>query len=194
METGIVDLHGKEYRTVAKRLKEFRAVYPACEGWCIDTTISRAEDTVLAFCQIKNPDGAVVATGHAEEDRTRGVNKTSAVENAESSAVGRALAFFGFLGVDIASDEEIAAAKAAQAEAESSDTKARFLKSLKPLYARLEKVRPKDHKKVLDNFKSELGDPDSLETKEDMAKFYRELKTCVETNEKADETAEGLDE
>jgi len=190
METGVINLHGKDYNTVAKRLKEFRAVYHAHEGWCIETTISRADDKVLAFCQIKSVDGVVVATGHAEEDRTRGVNKTSAVENAETSAVGRALAFFGFLGVDIATDEEIEAAKAAQAEAESSDTHTRFIKSLDPLYGRLvAAVGAKKAEEVFENFISHFGRPEDINEKKEMTKFYREFKTCVETNEKKDETA-----
>ena len=190
METGVVSLHGKEYSTVAKRLKEFRAVYPAHEGWSIETTISRAEDHVLGYAEIKGPDGRVVATGYAEEDRTRGVNKTSAVENAETSAVGRALAFFGFLGVDIATDEEIEAAKAAQAEAESSDTHTRFIKSLDPLYGRLvAAVGASEAEKVFSNFTSHFGEPESISEKKEMTKFYREFKTCVETNEKKDETA-----
>ena len=36
------------------------------------------------------------------------INKTSALENAETSAVGRALAFLGFAGTEIASADEVA--------------------------------------------------------------------------------------
>ena len=51
----------------------------------------------------------VIATGWAEEVRgSSNINKTSALENAESSSLGRALAFMGF-GIDgsIASAEEV---------------------------------------------------------------------------------------
>tara|TARA_R110000737_G_scaffold167182_1_gene194036 strand:+ start:324 stop:914 length:591 start_codon:yes stop_codon:yes gene_type:complete len=49
--------------------------------------------------------------GHAEEHRNASnINKTSALENAETSAVGRALAFAGWAGDEIASADEVAAA------------------------------------------------------------------------------------
>lgn len=46
-------------------------------------------------------EGIVIATGHAEEVRGNGnVNRTSHVENCETSAIGRALANAGFAGSD----------------------------------------------------------------------------------------------
>ena len=58
----------------------------------------------------------VLHVGHAaERDNTGFVNKTSALENCETSAVGRALAFAGFGGdFAIASKEEVENAKAKQ--------------------------------------------------------------------------------
>ena len=53
--------------------------------------------------------GNVLATGHAsEKDGSSFINKTSALENAETSAVGRALGILG-IGIDssIASAEEV---------------------------------------------------------------------------------------
>jgi hypothetical protein len=51
----------------------------------------------------------VIATGYAEEVRTASkINRTSALENCETSAVGRALAFFGLAGSEIASADEVA--------------------------------------------------------------------------------------
>jgi len=52
-----------------------------------------------------------VATGHAEEKRTASkINMTSALENCETSAIGRALAFLGFISDGIASAEEVSTA------------------------------------------------------------------------------------
>ena len=54
-------------------------------------------------------DGEVVATGHAyEKESSSFINKTSYIENCETSAVGRALGIFG-IGIDasIASAEEV---------------------------------------------------------------------------------------
>ena len=52
-----------------------------------------------------------LSTGTAEELRaTSRINQTSALENAETSAVGRALAFLGFANDSIASAEEVSLA------------------------------------------------------------------------------------
>ena len=56
-------------------------------------------------------DGIVIATGHAEEKRTASrINQTSALENCESSAIGRMLAVCGVTNDQIASAEEVSAA------------------------------------------------------------------------------------
>jgi hypothetical protein len=76
---------------------------------------------------IKDNDGRVIGKGHAEEIRNVGpVNRTSAVENCETSAIGRALANIGLAGNEYASAFEIGnidnkeKAKASQEEAEKA--------------------------------------------------------------------------
>ena len=65
---------------------------------------------VKAF--IRREDGTVIATGYAEEIRgSSNVNRTSAIENCETSAWGRALACLGLHGGQIASANELTAAK-----------------------------------------------------------------------------------
>jgi len=104
-DNGIVKIHGKEYRTVGRRIADFRATKPDFE---ISTEVLSASDLVLVKATIKDPDGKVIATGHAEEIRgSTNINKTSALENAETSAVGRCLAFTGMGGTEIASADEI---------------------------------------------------------------------------------------
>ena len=57
----------------------------------------------------------IYATGHAEEYRADGkINKTSALENAETSAIGRALACLGLGGTEFASADEVARAISGQ--------------------------------------------------------------------------------
>lgn len=114
MEDGIIKIHNKEYLTVARRIKDFRDQYPE---WSIRTKLVEAADIVRVKATIRNPSGFVVATGHAEEVRGEGdVNRTSCVENTETSAVGRALAFIGFTGTHIASAEEMERALEQQKE------------------------------------------------------------------------------
>jgi len=105
---GEVEIHGKVYLTVARRIDDFRKS-PAYKGWSIETTRTEAEDPyVVIKATIRNSENRIVATGYAEESRTYGkINKTSALENAETSAVGRALAFLGLGGSEIASADEV---------------------------------------------------------------------------------------
>ena len=110
---GIVRIHGKSYSTVARRVALFRKRFPAESGWSITTTVERyEEDAVVMCCCIMNPEGNVIASGWARDGRTdSNRHKTSWVEIAETSAVGRALAFLDeeFMGDDlqIASADEV---------------------------------------------------------------------------------------
>lgn len=105
-DTGIVNIHGKQYHTVAKRVQDFRERHPA---YGLLTDIAYRDGNLVAVkASIVNDDGRVIATGLAEEDRTKGqINKTSALENAETSAIGRALAAFGLGGTEYASANEV---------------------------------------------------------------------------------------
>ena len=104
--TGKVKIHGKEYKTVALRVAEFRAAHP---DYTIETELIEANDVLVIMKATISSCGVVIATGYAEEVRAASkINSTSALENAESSAVGRALAFFGLGGTEIASADEVA--------------------------------------------------------------------------------------
>lgn len=109
-DTGTVNIHGKEYKTVASRVQAFRETVGL--EWAIVTEIiDRDGDEVVMKATIQTLDGRVVATGHAEEKRTSSqINRTSALENAETSAIGRALAAFGLAGTEYASADEVAQA------------------------------------------------------------------------------------
>lgn len=109
-DSGIVTIHGKEYKTVAKRVDEFRKEHKQELG--IQTNlVSIDERTVVIKAEIINKEGFVIATGYAEENRQSStINKTSALENCETSAIGRALANFGLAGGEYASADEVAQA------------------------------------------------------------------------------------
>ena len=104
-----VSIKGKSYVTVNDRLKYY------CEnhaGFCLETeVIEVTADTALMRAVIRNAEGVLVATGVAREVRTDTnsfINKTSYVENCETSAWGRALANFG-IGIDenVATADEV---------------------------------------------------------------------------------------
>jgi len=106
MNTGIVNIRGKEYMTVALRVQHFREVHP---DWSIVTQIvHRDADEVVMVASILNEQGRLIATGHAEEKRKASqINSTSALENCETSCIGRCLASAGFGGSEFASANEV---------------------------------------------------------------------------------------
>lgn len=107
-DTGIVNIHGKNYKTVAKRVDEFRQEHKQ-DLAIITSIISRDDNTVVMKAEIIDKDGWVIATGYAEENRQESqINRTSALENCETSAIGRALANFGLAGGEYASADEVA--------------------------------------------------------------------------------------
>jgi hypothetical protein len=108
--TGTIVIHGREYQTVAFRVQQFREAFPVAS---ITTEIlHRDDDVVIMRASIANEDGRVLSTGHAEEWRkSSAINKTSAIENAETSAIGRALAALGWGGTEFATANEIEIAR-----------------------------------------------------------------------------------
>ena len=106
---GIVDIHGKEYKTVAYRTNEVRAKYTIKDGWGIETEmLLNDSEKVIMYAKLVDPNGKIAGSGHAEETRSASrINKTSALENAETSAIGRALAAAGFAGTEFASADEL---------------------------------------------------------------------------------------
>lgn len=101
------NIKGKDYAEVNQRIKAFRMVYPM---GTIGTEMMQNENGVCIFrAVIRNEDGDVIATGTAyEKEGSTFINKTSYIENCETSAVGRALGMAGF-GIDtsVASAEEV---------------------------------------------------------------------------------------
>ena len=101
---GVVVLHGNEYQTVALRVTNFREDKP---DWTIKTKVIGNGEYVSIKASILDETGRLIANGHAEEERGIGVNKTSAIENCETSAVGRALAFYKYPGQFLRSADEM---------------------------------------------------------------------------------------
>ena len=104
------DIKGKNYAEVNQRVKAFRMVYP---NGLIETEMLSLENGVCVFrAKAYDGDNSLIATGTAEESKDSSyINKTSYVENCETSAVGRCLGFAGF-GIDtsICSAEELTTA------------------------------------------------------------------------------------
>lgn len=130
------DIKGKDYAEVNQRIKAFRMIYP--QG-TIKTILVSNNDGICVFraeayeyekCNENgNYESKLLGTGTAyEKENSTFINKTSYIENCETSAVGRALGMCGF-GIDtsVVSAEEVQNAMANQKKEEkatvSKDTK-----------------------------------------------------------------------
>ena len=111
-----IEFKGKGYAQVNERVKAFRMI---CPSGTISTEIVDLSDGVVTMkATVLEEDGTVLATGYAQEKESSSyINKTSFIENCETSAVGRALGFAG-IGIDgsMASADELANALNNQAK------------------------------------------------------------------------------
>ncbi len=111
-----IDIKGKQYITVNERIKEFHNLY---KNGSIRTSLVSNDNGVCLFKATIRPDQANadrVFIGHAyEKEGSTFINKTSYLENCETSAVGRALGMLG-IGIDVslASADEVQNAMANQ--------------------------------------------------------------------------------
>ena len=108
-----VKIHNKEYITVAERVADFHKDHK--ENRSIITEIIQFKDGIVVVkAGVKIGDDVV--TGHAYEDiGSSKINTTSALENCETSAIGRALASAGYIATEFASADELVNALTQQA-------------------------------------------------------------------------------
>lgn len=108
--TDKVSIDGRNYTTVAKRTEIVRK-YLGTDVQITTKHLNIDNEKVIFKAKISVLKDGVwhnVATGHAEESRTSSeLNKKAALENAETSAIGRALANFGLAGGEFASINEL---------------------------------------------------------------------------------------
>lgn len=102
-----VNIKGKEYVEVNERIKAFRQIYP---NGSIVTELLSNNDGVCVMKAMAIIDGQIRATGHAyEKEGSSYINKTSYLENCETSAIGRCLGCMNIgLDTSVASAEEVA--------------------------------------------------------------------------------------
>ena len=146
------NIRGKQYVEVNERIKFFRQE-DRYKDWTImsEFTVLDSEQCVCKTT-IADTTGRVIATRHAHEVQSASIiNKTSYVENCETSAIGRALAMLG-IGIDtsIASANEVKDAIAKQDSGDSSNSE-----KVKKIQEMLDTEPPQDiMQKAIDYIKS----------------------------------------
>jgi len=116
-------IKGKDYAQVNERIKAFRMVHPL--GLITTEIISLENGVVTMQAKALTETGKLLGTGYAQEKESSSfINKTSFIENCETSAIGRALGMCGF-GIDtsICSAEELQNAIANQDKPQKTEKK-----------------------------------------------------------------------
>ena len=106
---GVTQKGGKKYTEVAKRVEAFRTHFGLKYGITTNIIVDN-EKRVVIKAQVYDLSNKEIAVGEGYAEEIRGsslVNKTSAIENCETSAIGRALASLGLHGGQYASVNEI---------------------------------------------------------------------------------------
>lgn len=136
----------KYYTCVPARVMAYREM---CATGSITTEIvSMTDKDITVKATVTDEDGKVLGTGYAHEDKDATfINKTSFVENAETSAVGRAL---GMLG--IGSDEQMASAEEL-ANAINQQTNGDWEKRLREMAFIYENINPDNWEKICKIYK-----------------------------------------
>lgn len=121
-EVKTIEVKGKNYACVFARVAAFRTICP--EGSITTDIVSMEDGVVTMKATVADETGRVLSTGYAQEkEQNSYINKTSYIENCETSAVGRALGMLG-IGTDagMASAEEVANAINQQTEMQKPAT------------------------------------------------------------------------
>lgn len=95
-----INIKGKPYVMVNEKVNFFRTE-SAFENYSLTTEVVTLNDTMVVIkASVKDENDRTIATGYAHEDRgSSQINRTSYVENCETSAIGRALSNLG-IGID----------------------------------------------------------------------------------------------
>lgn len=165
----------RQYETVASRVKRFRADHA---DFAIKTGIySLDQESVVMYASIGwYMDGGTyieLATGYAEEWRNASdINLTSAVENAETSAIGRALAALGYM-----STESFASAN----EVSRAQTKKRIVEDARPgALILLQQAAAQGTAKLQHVWEKKLTKPDRQACRNDLVSLQKQAREVDE--------------
>lgn len=134
-EIQTTDIKGKQYAEVPQRIKAFRMMYPD-DGFIITEMVSNENGVCVFKATVGRYIGGeafTLSTGTAyEKEGSTFINKSSYIENCETSAVGRALGLAGFgIDVSVASAEEVQNAMLHQEQMKQEETGKKKIDAIK---------------------------------------------------------------
>lgn len=163
------NIRGKEYVEVNQRILYFRQA-PEYAGWTIESEVFHLDESSCVIkAIIRDDQGRARATGFAQEDRTSSnINKTSYVENCETSAWGRALACLG-VGIEtsIASSNEVSMAIAKQERSATEPSVDIWAQAVD--YMKSSKNKAGAYERIISKYGDDLSD----KQKEGLQKFVK---------------------
>lgn len=185
-----VDIKGKDYAQVNDRIKAFRELCP--NGTITTDIIELANGVVTMKATVYDEEGKILGTGLAQEKESSSyINKTSYIENCETSAVGRALGFAG-IGVDgsMCSAEELVNAITNQSKEPEKKQKTQKAQSGDPLLAKIDAEQKKQILAELERTGIDISaviTPFGIKTLDDMtvAGFMSTMHRFAKTKDKA---------
>ena len=175
---GVPQKGGKKYTQVVHRMEAFRSVLGLGIGFDTQIVVDDGKRVVIKAIAA-DKDGRILGSGFAEEIRGEGhVNKTSALENAETSAIGRCLASLGISGGEYASANEL----------DAVDRKSNALIQKKPIQTPNQRLNQLQDKKKEDaqvleirqaRFQDLSNQIEKITQLADLTQFYKDRKETL---------------
>ena len=175
---GVPQKGGKKYTQVVHRMEAFRSVLGLGIGFDTHIVVDDCKRVVIKAIAA-DKDGRILGSGFAEEIRGEGhVNKTSALENAETSAIGRCLASLGISGGEYASANEL----------DAVDRKSNALIQKKPIQTPNQRLNQLQDKKKEDaqvleirqaRFQDLSNQIEKITQLADLTQFYKDRKETL---------------
>lgn len=166
-----VNIKGKEYVEVNERLKYFRSEEKYKDYSLESEIVELQNDKVTIKAVIKDKNGVIKATGLAQEkENSSFINKTSYIENCETSAWGRAL---GNLGIGI--DTSVASAEEVEKAIKNQPKKTTPMKQAEPQTKPQKEVSEEDFIKDLDIIQG----MNATDTIRNLNAYYKEYENKV---------------
>ena len=175
---GVPQKGGKKYTQVVHRMEAFRSVLGLGIGFDTQIVVDDGKRVVIKAIAT-DKDGRILGSGFAEEIRGEGhVNKTSALENAETSAIGRCLASLGISGGEYASANEL----------DAVDRKSNALIQKKPIQTPNQRLNQLQDKKKEDaqvleirqaRFQDLSNQIEKITQLADLTQFYKDRKETL---------------